>query len=201
MSTDPEMGPDTWRRIAPGTDFIPLGEARGPGLGDFDSHICFASALPLRLDDEIRVFYMGGDGPHYSPAYPSALHRNSSFGLATLRPDGFVAVRARAGQMPHQPAGGRTAAFSPHSKSGTGKTTALVVTGGQLVVTADTALAGGAGAAVTITAGGRACGTVSGRNVTDFALAGCGGMAVGTQVTLEIVLSGDALLYTVGFDK
>ena len=92
MSTDPEMGPGTWRRIAPGTDFIPLGEARGPGHGDFDSHICFGSAVPVRLADEIRVFYMGGDGPHYSPAYPSPLHRNSSFGLATLRPDGFVAV-------------------------------------------------------------------------------------------------------------
>lgn len=56
------------------------------------------AGVPLRLEDEIRIFYMGGDGPHYSPSYPSPLHRNSSFGLATLRQDGFVALRAVGGK-------------------------------------------------------------------------------------------------------
>ena len=77
-----------WTRITPGNDFIPLGSVRGEGKGDFDSHICFASGNPLRTEDGVKIFYMGGDGPHYSPPFPSPLHRNSSFGLATLRQDG-----------------------------------------------------------------------------------------------------------------
>jgi len=59
MTADPNMT-SGWHRVAPGNDFIPLGAVRWLGKGAFDSHICFASGLPLRLQDEIRVYYMGG---------------------------------------------------------------------------------------------------------------------------------------------
>lgn len=52
----------------------------------FDSNICFPSAYPLQTDSAVHLYYMGGDGQHYGT-------RNSSLGLALLRPDGFVAVR------------------------------------------------------------------------------------------------------------
>lgn len=79
FSTDPDMKAN-WTRISPGRDFIPLGVPKGEGKGEWDSHICFATGVPLRLPDEIRAFYMGGDGPHYSKPWPNSNHRNSSFG-------------------------------------------------------------------------------------------------------------------------
>eukprot|EP00966_Prymnesium_polylepis_P126585 2927293-Prymnesium_polylepis.1 len=72
-------------------DFLPLGNASA-----FDSHIIFAAASPFRnaaplhdgkSDDQTEwIYYMGGDGPHSGA-------RKSSFALATLRPDGYAAVR------------------------------------------------------------------------------------------------------------
>merc|ERR1719329_416930 len=111
-----------WERLHPGTDFIPHGSVED---GAFDSHICFASAYPVRLVDnsEVRIYYMGGDGPHYSPA-TGLLHRNTSFGLATIRPDGFVGVRAYG------------------TGSGVGRTRPLLVSGPQLTVSADSATGG-----------------------------------------------------------
>lgn len=66
-------------------DFIPLG-----GDGDFDSHICFAAAHPLpgsSAGEPTRLYYFGGNGPHNG-------ERNSSLGLALLRPDGFASIAA-----------------------------------------------------------------------------------------------------------
>ena len=130
-----------YTRISPNTDFIPRGSIESKA---FDSHICFASAHPVKLPNETRIYYMGGtpqpqlctvqtaeptcccagDGPHYSPAWPSPIHRNSSFGLATLRPDGFVAVR---------PVTGYT--------SGAGSIS-VNVSGPRMLITADTAPSG-----------------------------------------------------------
>jgi hypothetical protein len=73
----------------------------------------------------------------------------------------------------------------------------IVSGGGQLIATADAA--GAAGDAVTISIGGKPCGTIAGKNVTDVKLAGCGSLAVGTNVTLDLELTGGAMLYTVGF--
>ena len=62
-------------------EFIPAGLPQ-----EFDSHICFAAHLPLRMSDgSSRVYYMGGDGPHNG-------ERKSAFGLATLKPDRFAGV-------------------------------------------------------------------------------------------------------------
>ena len=51
--------------------------------------VCFAAAVPVAWRGEERLYYMGGNGPHSGA-------RNSSFGLATLRRDGYAAVRASA---------------------------------------------------------------------------------------------------------
>lgn len=172
-----------WERIQPGSDFIPLGSLED---GEFDSHVCFASAHPVRQVDgsEVRIYYMGGDGPHYSPA-TGPLHRNTSFGLATLRPDGFVGVR---------PNGGET---------GVGRTVPLLVSGPQLTVTADAATGGSVIIRVRSEKLGGSfleCQPLVGQNVTDFGLLGCDlGAIVGEQASLEIEVTAGATVYTVGF--
>lgn len=107
--------------------------------------------------------------------------KNISYGVASLRPDGFVGVRA-------------------NGSKATGRTVAVNVTG-QLVVTADTAVAGAA-LAVSVISGGKttACSSLKGLNVTDHALTGCPltGL-VGKEVTLELEMEGAATLYTFGF--
>ena len=72
-----------------GADFIPAGPA-----GSFDSHVCFAAHMPIISDDgSIRLYYMGGDGPHDNGGRDkSGVGRNTSFGLAVLRPDGFAGI-------------------------------------------------------------------------------------------------------------
>lgn len=92
-----------------GKEFIPAG-----ALGTFDSHVCFAAHLPIKLSSgEIQLYYMGGNGPH------SGL-RNTSFGLATTGPDRFAGV------------GG----------SGSIESRSILVTGSTLIITADVFPAG-----------------------------------------------------------
>lgn len=76
------------------------------------------------VETGLIYFVYTGDGPHYSPAWPSPIHRKSSFGLATLRPDGFIAVR---------PVTGYT--------SGAGSIS-VNVSGPTMLITADTAPSG-----------------------------------------------------------
>ena len=96
---------------------IPLGDA-----GTFDSHICFAASTPRRVGEGAsaheRLYYMGGNGPHGGA-------RNSSLGLAILRPDGYAAVRSTHGIV---------------------FTTPLICTGRTLHVTADVDAGVGGGA-------------------------------------------------------
>ena len=214
---------------------------------DFDSHICFASAHPIKLANDIRICtrvcyrlsccigaafalicpvhshthdrmhesiplptqccpktllhshsdYFGGDGPHYSPPYPNPLHRNSSFGVATLRPDGFVGVR------PKPTIKSDAHAHKSSSLFGTASTVPLLVTGNTLLITADTAPSGN----VTVVAHGAelpggavTCGTVSGRNVTDEIM-GCDLTAVvGKTIVLNLMVR-NAVLFVLGFTK
>ena len=109
-----------------------------------------------------------------------------------MRAQGFVALTAGAAGGAGAVGGGNGA------RAGTGSTTALLVTGATLIVTADTAPAGkltvrvlaadsgggdGSGAVAPLVA---VCTPLSGRNVTDGALGGCDLSAVvGTNVTLE----------------
>lgn len=73
--------PDTyrWERIEPGVPFIPNSSEDG----DYDWGCVYACDNPVFLEDEIRLYYMGSDGPHEG-------WRESVFALATLRPDGLA---------------------------------------------------------------------------------------------------------------
>mmetsp|Transcript_8143 Transcript_8143/g.25111 ORF Transcript_8143/g.25111 Transcript_8143/m.25111 type:complete len:562 (+) Transcript_8143:164-1849(+) len=72
-----------WQFVNKTRDFIPLGPA-------FDSHIVFA-ARPVRDDPLLRIYYMGGDGPHGGK-------RNTSLGLATIHPDRLAGLSPAAGE-------------------------------------------------------------------------------------------------------
>ena len=134
---------------------------------------------------------MGGDGPHYSPPLPSPIHRNSSFGMAMLRPDRFVGLKASAG------------ATGTGTGSGTATTEVLTATGRYVLVTADAV-----GGSVTVQlnlhgghGGQLPCNPVTGRNVTDEQLSGCvlPESSVGSNVTMTLKVEDSAILYIVGF--
>lgn len=168
-----------------GRPFVP---AAGVASGRFDSHIVFP-AKPVRAPEqgEERVYYAGGNGEHNGP-------RNTSLGLATLRPDGFVAL----------------------SGSGTVFTRRVLCTAAELTVSADTDVPGEAGAYVQIGAQPSAEWTagqfwpsadlalpIRGRNVTDEpVLFGARSRPfealIGRKLVLEIRLRG-ARVFTVGF--
>merc|ERR1712023_373578 len=91
-----------------GPELIPID---GAGSGAFDSNICFAAKPVVGPDGDIWPYYMGGDGAHNG-------FRNSSLGLATLRPDGFAGIRADAEEL-------------------STTTVPLLVEGATLIITAD----------------------------------------------------------------
>ncbi|MHC4842201.1 MAG: hypothetical protein ACYTEE_00220 [Planctomycetota bacterium] len=80
--TELTWSPDTvkWNRVLPGTPLIPNSDGKE---GDYDWGCVYAAAYPVFLEDEIRLYYGGSDGYHFS-------WRNGFFCLATLRPDGFA---------------------------------------------------------------------------------------------------------------
>ena len=165
-------------------DFLPLG-----GPSDFDSHIIFAAASPFRhrefFREEERIYYMGGNGPHSGA-------RNSSFALATLRPDGFAGVRG----------------------NGTFRTHSLVVTHATLIATADF-MGKGSALRIGVVPDGSdeppmelslKSSKPLATNATDAPmqfLGDCGGPDLtnwlGKTVQLEVSLEGDAMLYAIGF--
>jgi hypothetical protein len=154
-----------------GADFIPAGPS-----GTFDSHVTFAAHLPVTMpeDGTHRLYYMGGDGPHDNGGHDrSGAGRNTSFGLATLRADGFAGI------------------------AGTGSTTtrSLRATGTAVTITVD--MLGPDGAVMVSVLGQDAAtkGTVR-SNVTNHAV--CFKLTVGDNVTLSLEIK-DAIVYTVGF--
>ena len=121
---------------------------------------------------------MGGNGPHSGD-------RNSSLGLATLRPDGYASLAG----------------------SGVVVTRSVRCTGATLRVTADFAEGGSLQLGIADTPGAPAAlrpakSTPLQQNATDVAVDFEGGAdwsaLVGQEVTLEVRLS-DAMLYTVGW--
>jgi hypothetical protein len=103
--------PDTsqWHRVDAGTPLIP--NATTPGAYDWGT--VYAAACPVIGEQEIRLYYGGGNGPHSN-------WRDGCLALATLRPDGFAGMRAAAGGPP-----GRV------------QTRPLLCTGRELRLTAD----------------------------------------------------------------
>ena len=72
-----------WEPVEEMAGFIPLEWTR------WDSHLCYASASPVVMDDgTVRVYYSGSNGPH------DGLNKTSQLGLATLKAsDRFVGYR------------------------------------------------------------------------------------------------------------
>ena len=77
---------NSWYRVNNGQQLIPLAPLESKA---FDSHVCFAAAYPIKIEDKVWLYYMGGNGPHSGT-------RNSSFGLATMRLDGFAGIKNEA---------------------------------------------------------------------------------------------------------
>ena len=117
-----------------GRDLIPLGRmgAAGSAENAFDSHLCFASR-PVRAPEGERIYYAGSNGKHSG----SKPHRNASVGLATLRTDGFAAMRGT----------GRLTTVALRCTGQTLLLTADVLGAGSVVVNGSTAVAGNVTAA------------------------------------------------------
>ena len=176
----PALGQWQWveDRGLTGTEIIPLGPD-----GSFDSHVCFAAAAPVAWHGEERLYYFGGDGPHSG-------ERKSSFGLATLRLDGYAALRG----------------------SGSFLTTPLRVTGSTLTATVDfhdeagslkIGLSSKSAELHAVPAGLRASASLPLKaNSTDATMAFEGGADFSSLRGLEVVLEvrmQSASLFTVGF--
>ena len=76
-----------WHRAEQGTPFIPNGDP-----GEWDSGNLQPASQPVFLDDEIRYYYAGTNARH---AMDWELEpQEAGLGMARLKPDRFVAVRA-----------------------------------------------------------------------------------------------------------
>ena len=176
-------------------EFIPTGEP-----GSFESHVCFAAHSPLRMPDgSSRVYYMGGNGPHSGA-------RNSSFALATLRPDRFAGLASAASTGSESSSGGTMAAAT----SSSGRSKAIKVSGKTMTITLDVHTPGSG--AVTVTVSVMGFGSGNGEALvsspikmtgTDTAVVFPGsGLVplVGKEVQLTLAVVG-ATVYTVGFSN
>jgi len=155
-----------------GADFIPHGGTTPTNT--FDSHVCFAAASPVELDDEIRVYYMGGNGPHNGA-------RNSSLGLATLGLDRYAGLAG----------------------TGTITTRTVTVTGPSLVISADvkptgSVRVGAVGLAGLSPTDSTAITADVTRQVVVYAAGASFAKLIGKTVQIEIQLA-DATVYAVGF--
>lgn len=166
-----------------GREFIPHGaEGASPTGNAFDSHICFAAASPVEVEGEVRVYYMGGNGPHNGA-------RNSSLGLATLGLDRYAGL-----------------SNTGTSDAATFTTKAVKCTGATLLLSADVGSAGGQIKVGAVGAAGLGLddAVAATANVTRSAVTFAGGKdftsLVGKTVTLQIELSAGATVYAVGFE-
>ena len=92
-----------WHRAAQGSPFLPHG---GPEAWDCGNLQC--ASAPVTLDGEIRYYYMGTTQCHQR--HWELEPQTAGLGLATLKPDRFVALRAG-----DRPAELLTVAFTPPS--------------------------------------------------------------------------------------
>jgi len=87
VDTELAMSIDTvnWSRVLSGTPFIPRGDGSYP-TGAYDCGCIYASA-PIVVDDEIRLYYGGSNGPHNG-------FREGSLNVATLPIDRWAGYSA-----------------------------------------------------------------------------------------------------------
>ena len=75
-----------WDRLGDREPFIPLGEPDA-----WDSGMLFTASAPVRVGDELWIYYGGANRSHY---YVEDPERATAIGLAKLRLDGFVSLDA-----------------------------------------------------------------------------------------------------------
>lgn len=78
-------GSTCWHWLAPNHRLIELGES-----GSWDGGMIHPVTAPVFLKDEIRFYYTGTAFPHHETG--RIIREPQGLGLATLRPDGFVAL-------------------------------------------------------------------------------------------------------------
>jgi hypothetical protein len=79
----------TFQRLGGRRPFLTLGPA-----GAFDSRMVWAIPNPVRMGDELWVYYVGGNTDHDGFVDPAAPRAMSGIAVATLRLDGFVSADA-----------------------------------------------------------------------------------------------------------
>lgn len=75
-----------WDRLGKREAFIPLGES-----DEWDSGMLFTANAPVRVGDELWIYYSGANRSHF---YVEDPERATAIGLAKLRLDGFVSLDA-----------------------------------------------------------------------------------------------------------
>lgn len=92
VTTELAWSPDSfaWHRICEGTPLIPLGAGAYP-TGEYDCG-CIYAASPLKINDEVWIYYGGSNGLHNN-------WREGSFNLATLPRDRFAGYAPKKGDV------------------------------------------------------------------------------------------------------
>ncbi|MFO7637673.1 MAG: hypothetical protein R6W96_10250 [Clostridia bacterium] len=79
-----------WKWMEPGSRFIPLG-----GAGEWDAGMIHPGTSLVYCSEEIRIYYSGTVFPHHETE--RVTEQPKGIGLATIRPDGFVALVCNSG--------------------------------------------------------------------------------------------------------
>ena len=170
--TELAWSPDTrtWERVSPGTPLIPNAEEEGA----YDWGCVYPAACPVFLDDEILLYYGGGDGLHMS-------WRRTGLCLARLRLDGFAGYTSEI-----------------EDQRATIETVPMPWTGGRLWVAADV-VAGGS-VTVSIEREGKLVGRgqLVHPSTPEAEVAWVAGIDVGGKIALRFELC-RATLYSFGF--
>ncbi len=82
-----------WRRVEHNEPFLPVTAAPR----SFDHSQIYVMQSPIVYKDEIRIYYVGLNGRHWSTVHQE--YQGGAVGLATLRLDGFVSMSAGNGRL------------------------------------------------------------------------------------------------------
>ncbi|MEA1950314.1 MAG: hypothetical protein U9N87_02945, partial [Planctomycetota bacterium] len=92
----------TWRRTEPRTQLIPFGSAE---KGDFDAGFMITTQGPIRVGDELRLYYFAMSRPQYTKGlatFPEDVQEKVNrvplkrgLGMVTWRLDGFASISAK----------------------------------------------------------------------------------------------------------
>ena len=192
-----------------GADFIPLGTpSTTRSTNAFDSHICFAAASPLQMEDgSARVYYMGGNGP-VSLSGRHLFFGSASFIMFTVFPSFFFLVCLFVQHNGDRNSSLAVATLNSWNHfagvSGSGNVTlmTLKVTGKKLLITVDVESGSGGWVQIGTYEENRLwpsrCRKVA-KSVVEEEVTGGYTKFIGKEIALSLVMK-DAMVYTVGFE-